>query len=77
MIIDDDGQWYPGMDGTIAFYNHKPCCGKTNNTVGSLILREMESPIRARHYTVQRHLVLKRVIMLEWIITLSSYLKIQ
>ena len=40
-----------------AFYNDKPCCDKKSNTVGSLILAETESPIRAKHNINQRHLL--------------------
>ena len=58
-----------------AFYNYKPCCDKKSNTVGSLILWETESPIRAKHNTDQRHLLWKTVMMLEWIITSPLILK--
>ena len=41
-----------------AFYNYyKPCCDKKSNTVGSLILGEIESSIRAKHNIDQRHLL--------------------
>ena len=45
------------MKYTKAFYNYKPCCDKKNNTVGSLVLGETESSIRAKHNIDQRHLL--------------------
>ena len=44
--------------------------------VGSLILGETESSIRAEHCIDQRHLLWKTVMMLERIITSSPYFKI-
>ena len=45
------------MEESKAFYNYKPCCDKKCNTVGSLILGETESPIRAKHNIDQQHLL--------------------
>ena len=57
-----------GVAWTKAFYNYKPCCDKKSNTVGSLIVWETESPVRAKQYWPTTSL-LKTVNILEWIIS--------
>ena len=53
--------------------SHRP--KPSSPAVGSPILWETESPIRARHNTDQLHLLWKTVVMIEWIITSSPYFK--
>ena len=77
-VVLDPSQWFFHfvkeiiITWTKAFYSYKPCCDKKSNTVGSLILWETESPIRAKHNIDQRHLLWKTVMMLEWISYLIS-----
>ena len=52
-----EGNFFVSMALHKAFYNYKPCCDKKSNTVGSLILGETESTIRAKHNIDQRHLL--------------------